>query len=322
MDTPYKDIDLPNCDSIIMVDDIVARHENCDPSVDFSNSGDFEGRYRGKLLTPNIQYFDCDLTTTKPFQAAMDLKPGLFIGQTIKGNWVSYAEDQPIIMDNTNELTLCGCGKICQHHERQEIGQHVKMTSFYINADFFEQIAKDEPIPDELLKLIAGNAPCLSNLPLTKTMQTILEQIYASPLNGYVTQIEVTGLALALIAECITALSAQPIKSNFNRRHHELAYEVKSYLDEHLNQRHLIGDIASRFATNESTLRRAFKSTFGVSITTYLRGKLLEMARMQVRLNQLHIAEIAYQCGFSDPANFTNAYRNHFGHAPTVDRFK
>jgi AraC-like DNA-binding protein len=67
------------------------------------------------------------------------------------------------------------------------------------------------------------------------------------------------------------------------------------------------------------TLRRLFKAVFGVPIIEYVRSRNLDAARLMLREGRFQVAEVGYRVGYSDPANFTNAYRRRFGRPPTQD---
>lgn len=87
-------------------------------------------------------------------------------------------------------------------------------------------------------------------------------------------------------------------------------------IDQDLGNTPSIAAIADSFGIGETTLRRAFKAEFGTTIFEYLRDQRLEAARVMLREKRLRISEIAFRVGYSDPANFTNAYKQRFGHAP------
>ena len=69
-------------------------------------------------------------------------------------------------------------------------------------------------------------------------------------------------------------------------------------------------------------MRRQFKAAFGVTIMEYAQARRMEAARLMVHDATFQIAEIAYRVGYTDPANFTNAYKRYFGVPPRLDRFK
>ncbi|MCV6601219.1 MAG: AraC family transcriptional regulator, partial [Cohaesibacter sp.] len=99
----------------------------------------------------------------------------------------------------------------------------------------------------------------------------------------------------------------------------KLARDVRNMVTQNLENLPSISDIASQLGTNNTTLRRAFKATYGVTLMDYIRIQRLEMARIMLREGRFQVAEIAYRVGYANPANFTNAFRRQFGYAPKFE---
>ncbi len=69
-------------------------------------------------------------------------------------------------------------------------------------------------------------------------------------------------------------------------------------------------------------LFRKLKALTGLSATNYIRLYRLQLARHKIEKTGLTISEIAYECGFSDPAYFSHAFNKEFGLAPSKIRLK
>lgn len=277
------------------------------------------GRYRAKTLAPHAQYFDCDLMTLAPVRSRVRLGPGIFVGCAYEGGWSSRIEDRSLSMEGRRDIAVCGSGGPMEFEESQPENARIRMSAFYIGADFL-RAESGEPPPEELLALLAlGEAVCRA-LPPSQRLGTILRQMYGTPCCGYIAQLQMAGLLLLAAAELALALGAKPTPCGEPCRKLDLAHEAKRLLDASLASHPSIPDLAALLGASESSLRRAFKAAFGCSITAYVRERLLDQARVDLRESGLQIAEIAYRAGFSDPANFTTAYRRRFGHPPRCDR--
>ena len=86
-----------------------------------------------------------------------------------------------------------------------------------------------------------------------------------------------------------------------------------------------------RFGTKQLTrqmgmsrvqLFRKLKALTGLSASTFIRLYRLTMARIKIEKTGMTISEIAYVCGFSDPAYFSHAFKNEYGLSPTDARSK
>jgi AraC-like DNA-binding protein len=95
---------------------------------------------------------------------------------------------------------------------------------------------------------------------------------------------------------------------------------VKEYIETNIsNSDANIDDMAMHAATSRSNLNRKLRSLVGITAT-----QLLIDARMQKAHRLLHdgdsslsIADIAYQCGYSDPRYFSKCYKHRYGVSPT-----
>ena len=74
--------------------------------------------------------------------------------------------------------------------------------------------------------------------------------------------------------------------------------------------------LAQMLRTHRSTLSRGFMRAVGVSPLEYLTRLRVQNALALLRQSTLSIAEIARQCGYSDPNYFSRLIRRHTGHSP------
>jgi len=78
--------------------------------------------------------------------------------------------------------------------------------------------------------------------------------------------------------------------------------------------------LASALNLSKTQLYRKLKALSGKSIAVFIRGIRLSAAKQLLIANELNISEIAYQCGFNDPAWFSRSFKEEFGVAPSVFR--
>ncbi len=274
------------------------------------------------MLIPGLQYLDCSLTTTEPFVVGGLVAPGLLITHAFSGAWRSEVDGMPLDLKAGADLLVYGTGRPLPFLEKQPENASIEMASLYVSADFFAAEWDETVPPDVLTNLLQGEGLVAHRLKLAGSIQRLLRQMFEMPIDGYLARLSLTSLGLAALVELATALGVTPSGASATRRQRELAVALREYLDIHAADLPSVPDMADCFATNESTLRRAFKATYGVSITLYVRSELLKQARVLLRDGRLQIAEVAFRCGFSSPANFTAAYRRHYGYPPGAERGK
>ena len=78
--------------------------------------------------------------------------------------------------------------------------------------------------------------------------------------------------------------------------------------------------ICVEIGMSRTQLHRKLKALTGLSASRYVRSIRLSEARKLLLQPELSISDIAYQCGFSDPAYFSRVFSKAFGESPTKFR--
>lgn len=71
---------------------------------------------------------------------------------------------------------------------------------------------------------------------------------------------------------------------------------------------------------NRNKIHYGFKEMYGVSLQKYCTDLRMRLAARLLQSSDLTIAEVGEQAGFSEPTNFTAAFRRHFGRLPSEMR--
>jgi AraC-like DNA-binding protein len=101
-----------------------------------------------------------------------------------------------------------------------------------------------------------------------------------------------------------------------NARVRERLLPVKRYVDENLHEAFEMRTLAHRFGFSESRLARLFREAFGTQLFAYVANARLTRARALVESGDLSIAQIAFEVGYGHAANFSTAFKRHFGMTP------
>ena len=91
----------------------------------------------------------------------------------------------------------------------------------------------------------------------------------------------------------------------------------KAFIDHHFCAALDIKLIAREANLSEYHFFRLFKSVFKVTPYQYIISRRLELARQLIEKKEHRLTEIAEITGFSDIQNFSKAYKNKFGFAPS-----
>jgi AraC-like DNA-binding protein len=93
------------------------------------------------------------------------------------------------------------------------------------------------------------------------------------------------------------------------------------FIDAHLLEPFLAGEVCDHAAASISKVGRAFQRELGVTPGQYVMARRLVVAReelMRRTPEDTHVARVAMKCGFRHLGRFSGAYHAHFGELPSV----
>jgi AraC-like DNA-binding protein len=100
----------------------------------------------------------------------------------------------------------------------------------------------------------------------------------------------------------------------------EKLLKIKTYLLENLDQPTSIRKLSRMYGMNEFYLKKGFKQLFSTNISDFIQRERLEMARGLILTTDRPMKDIALLAGYSNTANFSNAFKKKYGIPPA--RFK
>ncbi|MBL1408008.1 helix-turn-helix domain-containing protein [Sphingobacterium faecale] len=106
-------------------------------------------------------------------------------------------------------------------------------------------------------------------------------------------------------------------KSGLNDRDHRKLLEAKNILDIGFRDAPGIPELARMSYLNEFKLKKGFKSCFGMTIKSYVISLRMRHAIDLLNEEKHSITEIAYLCGYNGIVQFSTAFKNFYGYAPS-----
>ena len=122
-----------------------------------------------------------------------------------------------------------------------------------------------------------------------------------------------------------SALQFHKIAASFAEhiRHTELGaslpYQIKRYLDDHLNQALSLKELAQQMGYSPAYIGRCFKSAYGQTPYQYLLSEKLEASQKLLSQTPIKVRQVASLFGFTDEFHFSNAFYKHFGYRPAYE---
>lgn len=95
---------------------------------------------------------------------------------------------------------------------------------------------------------------------------------------------------------------------------------VQHYIENHYGDKLAVTNIAGMAHMSPSSLERAFKREFGITVMKYISDIRLEKSKLLLRRMDIPLTDIAMQCGFGNGARFAQLFKNAFDITPTQYR--
>ncbi|MBB2190115.1 GlxA family transcriptional regulator [Gluconacetobacter azotocaptans] len=121
-----------------------------------------------------------------------------------------------------------------------------------------------------------------------------------------------------------------PLRSSVDRRmmplrlrtgiQHPLVLSAIAIMEDEVEERLLMTDLADRLAVSADRLERHFRAEVGMPPGQYYRQLRLRRAKDLLAHSRLPVREIALACGFSNMSSFVRAFRQQHGCSPSGAR--
>ena len=99
-------------------------------------------------------------------------------------------------------------------------------------------------------------------------------------------------------------------------RESTLVQKTCRYLLAHLTVNHTLESLAQNMATNRNMLASSFRKVLGRGVFAWLREQRMNKAKVLLKSTDMSIQQICFEVGYTDPANFSTAFKSFFKLAP------
>ena len=249
------------------------------------------------------------------------LKEGIKVLLKLEGNAEVSFGTTPIHLDAGQGATASPCGAIVTLSQPESFERRCRantterMVVITLTPAWFAAASLD----------IGRFQPHLSIRPWQPSPRAIViaEQLVRPPaFEGSMHTIYQESRALELVAEALGEAqpglppNSQPASSGLHPAEYQRICRLQELLDSGEADQLDMSRIAQHIGCNPSTLQQQFRLVFGQTIFDYLRERRLQRAAGALQRDGVSVARAAEIAGYSSQANFSTAFRRHFGIAP------
>lgn len=162
--------------------------------------------------------------------------------------------------------------------------------------------------------------PLLISIPLPDSIRELARQIIDAPRKGKTRKflLQIKGLEiLCSLADIMYSLPSHP-GATIPKSEKSLDAVAEIIRQEYISPPS-IDQLADQVNMSRSHLTHSFRQYFGTSIMEFALELRMIKARELLHSGQHSVLTVALMLGYQNHANFTRAYRKHFGHPPSED---
>ena len=97
-----------------------------------------------------------------------------------------------------------------------------------------------------------------------------------------------------------------------------IAEQAKALMEEDLSRPQTIASLAKALCVSETTLKEAFRATFGCPVYTWYRRLRIESAAKMLLEEGCSVGVAASRVGYANPSKFSAAFASVMGSSPRV----
>lgn len=194
--------------------------------------------------------------------------------------------------------------------------EKTRLVWLSIALDYLHELFIHEPLP--FLKGDNANRKFYEEKSTPSIIQMVLNQLFSVQLNSHSMPLYARGKMLELLSLYFSVKEPNVEACPF-LKDEEVIRKIKSakdYLLQHMDNPPSLRQLARQCGLNEYQLKTGFKEIYGNTVYGYLLDHKLDYARLLLDKGTLHVNEVAFQIGYSNPSHFIAAFKKKFGITP------
>lgn len=182
------------------------------------------------------------------------------------------------------------------------------------------QLRQDQLFDDELCEYTRRQTRSSQSVRLgyDPNVAALAGNLFTPHVCGTVRKLMFEGQALELVARAVTAHEDKRRNMSGPDRSAAALDRVRDLLETHPERDHSLTDLAREAGMSVSGLKVKFRDRFGEPVIVYLRNARMKRAREGLQREGWSVKRAALFTGYRHPANFSTAFRRHFGVSPTA----
>jgi len=276
---------------------------------------DFAGRTQW-LETPGCLFQRNNIVLDSRIRTEGVIKAGLFVSVILKGagsgrsrkgaTRISYSDASIVIMAFKEPTLWDGDAPR---------GAHMQAAGVAFPVSSLERLG----LMDEFIGLFETRDQKIfvTSLKAPPRIKAIAMEMISPVAEGRTAELLLSAHATEMLARAMLALRGHEGMDLVSDQKRLRLQAVRDLIEADLRHPWTIAELARHAGVSRRSFTAQFHRLYGVSASEYLRTSRLSSAREALLHQGLSVTEAAYAVGYANPANFSTAFRRHFGYVPS-----
>lgn len=208
------------------------------------------------------------------------------------------------------------------NNERRELqstfhgAERLRNVEVFITPEWFEtsRHASDDADFDHVREAMLRPMRGRQNI-LDPRLRGVAEMVLATRTTGALTALRLEAWALDLLAELVASFHAPHKPMPLSSTDHERIHSIRHQLETTPETSGSISELARQYGVSPSKLKRDFFLAYETCVGGFANTRRLMLGKRLLE-EGVSVSQVAYRIGYSHPANFSAAFKRHFGVSP------
>ena len=268
------------------------------------------------LDTPGCLFQRNNVVLTSQIRTEGMIKAGLFISVVLKGTGGTRSREGTTQVRYTDDsIAIMALREATLWDGDAPRGAHMQAAGIAFPVSSLERLG----LRYEFIKLFGPQNPnvFVAQLQASPRVKAIAMEMISPVAEGRAAELLLSAHATEILARAMLALQGNEKVGLVSDQKRLRLQTVGDLIKSDLRHPWTIAELARHAGLGRRMFNAQFHRMYGVSASDYLRKSRLAAAREALLYQGLSVTEAAYSVGYANSANFSTAFRRHFGYVPS-----
>ncbi|MEM7661737.1 MAG: helix-turn-helix domain-containing protein [Pseudomonadota bacterium] len=276
-----------------------------------------QGRFQHREMMPGLWGTSTSCTSLASFSVTEETEEHFSFSVCLEGERrfrLGKSDDKTFLPGSLSAIVAPSGGTAIEHWQK---GQHTETAGIVFDSQFLRHIEDEDEEIAEAIHSIGQRHQLADGKTAPSNLLLLARQFSDPPGYGQLNALYNRGLSLAFLAAAVALYRIHETeKPHSNHRLETCISDLRNRLLLEPFKLPDLSELAKNSGFSERRVRSAFYGRYGITVGNFLRIQRLERALDMLESGHLSLASIAHECGYSNTANFSNAFKKRFGLTP------